>query len=172
MPCDKPAVRVDALALRDLPAALEIQSNAYPAFLVEDERAFRSRIERANSYCLAARQGATLLGYLLAHGWQRRSPPPVGTILTDDGPSDVLFIHDLAVAPAGRGLAIGEKLVARAVERAARYGLRTAELIAVEGAETYWRQLGFVAETVPDALQAKLAGYGQTSRWMTRAIGA
>lgn len=170
MTCDQPAISIHALSTRDLPAALAIQSAIYPAFLIETERAFRSRIERTNGYCLAATRGETLLGYILAHGWARGSPPPVGTLLAPDVPDEVLFIHDLAVAPAGRGLAIGERLVAGAIDRAVQNGLRRAELIAVEGAATYWQRLGFVAERGSDALQATLASYGAEARWMTRAI--
>lgn len=171
MSCDKPAVSIAALSLRDLPAAIKIQSDAYPAALIENESAFLSRMERTASYCLAAKRGEELLGYLLAHGWKRQSPPSIGAILDDEVPNEILFIHDLAVASSGRGLGIGQKLIRRAFELAPQDGLRTAELIAVEGAADYWRQLGFVAETASDELQAKLATYGNFSCWMTRAIG-
>jgi ribosomal protein S18 acetylase RimI-like enzyme len=171
MSCDKPAVSVAPLSLRDLPAALKIQSDAHPAALIENESAFLSRMERATSYCLAAKQGEELLGYLLAHGWKRQSPPSIGATLDDEVPSEILFIHDLAVASSGRGLGIGRKLITRAFELSAQDGLRTAELIAVEGAADYWRQLGFVTETISDELQATLATYGNFSCWMTRAIG-
>jgi ribosomal protein S18 acetylase RimI-like enzyme len=169
---DNSEVRFGRLTALDVPAALEIQSGAYPAFLREDDRAFLSRINLTASYCLAARRGEELLGYLLAHGWVRESPPPVGTVLPDGTHSEILFIHDLAAASSGRGLEIGRRLVARAFELAAQDGLRRAELIAVEGAAAYWRGLGFVEGPVSGELHAKLATYGPLARWMTREIPA
>lgn len=167
---EDPAMTIDALRPQDLPAALDIQREAYPPFLVEEEHAFLSRIELAASYCLAARQGEKLLGYLLAHGWTRESPPALGTPVADGVPSEVLFVHDLAVSSAGRGLELGERLVTRAFALAARNGLRRAELIAIEGAADYWRRLGFVETPLSGELSGKLATYGSTARWMTREI--
>jgi ribosomal protein S18 acetylase RimI-like enzyme len=163
-----PAIRIETLRREDLPAALEIQSAAYPAFLVEDEPAFLSRINLTASYCLAAKRGAELVGYLLAHGWEAESPPPVGAILTGDGPGEVLYIHDLATASSGRGLGVGRSLITRAFELAERDGIARAELIAVEGAADYWRGLGFLEPAISDDLEASIANYGASARWMAR----
>jgi len=170
MTSENPAIAIEAFNPADLPAALRIQSQTYPAFLIEDEAAFRSRLDLATSYCLTAKRGDALLGYCLAHGWRGQSPPPVGTVLENGGPSEVVFIHDLAVASSARGLKIGERLVAHALALAANDGLRTAELIAVEGASDYWRRLGFIAGDVAGELKAKVASYGAAARWMTREI--
>lgn len=167
---DQTAISVTAMTATDLDDALALQSRSYPAFLVEDASAFASRMGLAASFCLAARREGELLGYLLAHGWPRCSPPAVGTVLTDCGPGDVLFIHDLAVASAGRGSGVGRMLIARAFDLAARAGLRRAELIAVEGAADYWRRLGFVAVPVSGTLAAKVATYGPQACWMEREI--
>ncbi|MBB5698165.1 putative N-acetyltransferase YhbS [Sphingomonas yantingensis] len=84
----------------------------------------------------------------------------------------MLFLHDLALAPAARGLRVGERLVAAALEAARRDGLTEAELIAVEGAAGYWQLLGFVEATTTPALSAKVAGYGKAARWMRRPLAA
>ncbi len=154
----------------DLPAALALQSESYPAFLVESAVAFTSRLDVAAPYCLVAMRDGELLGYLLAHGWPRNSPPAVGAVLSADFPSEVIYIHDLSVAAAGRGESIGAQLVARAFELARRDGLEAAELIAVEGAASYWRRLGFVEGGESHMVAAKLVDYGPEARWMTRAI--
>lgn len=167
---ENPSIAIQALGRRDLPAALDIQAQTYPAFLVEEADAFRSRIDLSASYCLAAKHGGDLLGYVLAHGWRSQSPPSVGTVLADGVPGEVLFIHDLAVAPARHGLGVGHRLIARAFELAFQDGLRRAELIAVEGAADYWRRLGFVEEAVSGELRAKVGTYGPLARWMTRQI--
>ncbi|MBB5987946.1 GNAT family N-acetyltransferase [Sphingobium lignivorans] len=171
---ETPAFSIETLRPRDLPSALAIQSESYPAFLIEEAAPFLSRLTLADSYCLAAlREGPreqAILGYLLAHGWRGESPPPVGAVLADGGPREVLFIHDLAVSSSGRGLGVGRSLVMRVFELAARDGIRSAELIAVEGAADYWRALGFVEDAVSPGLAAKVATYGDRARWMTRAI--
>lgn len=167
---EHPAISIEALRRQDLSDALTVQREAYPPFLVEGEAAFLSRINLAASYCFAAKHGEELVGYLLAHGWKRQSPPALGALLADGVPSEVLFIHDLAVSPSSRGLQVGQRLVTHALERAAQDGLRRAELIAVEGAANYWRQFGFVEAAVSGELSDKLETYGSLARWMTRDI--
>ncbi|MBB3859634.1 putative N-acetyltransferase YhbS [Novosphingobium hassiacum] len=163
---------VRPLEKRDLPAALAIQSAAYPSFLVESADAFASRLDVPAQFCLAAVSNGELVAYLLAHGWLRQSPPPIGAILSPAASSEVLFIHDLAVGLNGRGLALGRRLVNRAFELAAKQKLARAELIAVEGAAAYWRSLGFAEVDVAAELKAKVAVYGQNARWMTREFAA
>ena len=154
----------------DLSTALRIQSENYPAFLVENEVAFASRLHIDASYCLAAELNDVVVGYLLAHGWAAQSPPPIGiqpprTVLTE-----VLFIHDLSISVDGRGLGLGRKLVSRACELARADGLKVVELIAVQGADRYWRSLGFSETVTFPSLRTKVAAYGVDARFMTRSI--
>lgn len=163
-------INIRRLEPGDLPAALAIQAACYPAFLREDAAAFASRLTVPASYCLAAERGGRLVGYLLAHGWASGSPPSIGTILDTDAIDDILYIHDLAIAPDATGLALGQRLLDRAFAAAHRNGYRSAELIAVEGAAGYWRRQGFI-EVAPDpSLAAKVAAYGADARWMMRPI--
>ncbi|QNE32537.1 GNAT family N-acetyltransferase [Sphingomonas sp. NBWT7] len=165
------SIDIRPLAATDLGAAVAIQDATYPAFLREPATAFASRLALGASYCFAAHIDGVLAGYLLAHGWQREAPPPIGAALIDDGARDVLFIHDLAVASAGRGTGIGRALVAQGITAAAVDGITAAELIAVEGASAFWAMLGFAQAPTSPALAAKVADYGPHARWMTRAIG-
>ncbi|MGN7999717.1 GNAT family N-acetyltransferase [Sphingomonas sp. 22176] len=155
---------------RHLPEALALQAQAYPAFLVEPEAAFASRLGVAAPFNLAAERDGVLIAYLLAHGWTRESPPPVGAVLDPVTAGDTLYLHDLAVSAAARGTGIGRTLVEAAFRNAAAAGLARAELIAVEGAADYWRGLGFEAGTPPPRLAAKVAHYGPAARWMWRAL--
>lgn len=161
---------IEPLGLQDLAAALNLQQQAYPPFLVEKEAAIISRISLTASYCLVAKHKESLLGYLLAHGWTQQSPPSLGSVLVDNPFIEVLFIHDLAVSSASRGLGVGQKLILRAFELAAQDGLLSAELIAVGGAADYWRRLGFIKGTLPEELSDKLATYGTHACWMARDI--
>lgn len=155
---------------RHLSHALALQSQVYPAFLVEPEPAFASRLAVAAPYNLAAIRGEALVAYLLAHGWPQGAPPPVGAVLDPAMRGDALFLHDLAVSSAARGSGVGRALVDQAIARAASDGLRRAELIAVEGAAAFWAGLGFAPGATSPALAAKVAGYGPSALWMVRSI--
>lgn len=166
------AITVDRLEHGDLDAALAIQAQAYPAFLRESAEAFASRLDLAQSYCLAARRDGALIAYLLAHGWAGEAPPPVDSVIAAEAPCEVLFIHDLAVAAEGRGAAIGSELIARVFALAAADGLTRAELIAVAGAASYWQGLGFREPATSAALAGKVAAYGPEARWMVGGCSA
>lgn len=164
-------LRIDAFTQADLPAALAIQRQVYPSSLIEDEAAFASRLDATPTYSLVARQDGELLGYLLAHGWKRGSPPSLGPLPERERASEVLFLHDLAVSPQRRGLDTGQRLIARAFATARADGLHDAELIAVAGAAEYWRRLGFEEGVLPAGMHRKLDSYGPDASWMTRSFG-
>lgn len=149
----------------DIAEALAIQAQAYPASLQEDAAVFAARLALPQSFCFTARRTGALVGYLLAHGWERANPPAMGTASGPAGPSEVLYIHDLAIAPGARGLRLGEALLARAFDAARASGLGEAELVAVEGAHSFWHRLGFREGQSPE-IAAKLASYGADARWM------
>lgn len=167
---EQPIIR--PLTDKDLESAIEIQAEVFPEFMREDRAAFASRLAMPASFCLVATLREQPIAYILAHGWRRQSPPAIGTVLDPRTPAKVMFIHDLAVSRAGRGSGIGQRLVAQTFVQAAAAGLREAELIAVEGAHTYWRTLGFTEPVVPIALAQKVAEYGEVARWMARVIVA
>lgn len=168
MSCVNSVISIEALVQQDLPAVLLLQRETYPPFLVEEEAVFISRLGLAASYCLAAKRGEELLGYLVAHGWKQQSPPALGGVLMDGAASEVLFIHDLAVSSAIRGQGVGQRLIERAFELAAQDSLGSAELIAVEGAADFWRRLGFVEGSDSAELTEKLRTYGTDACWMAR----
>lgn len=105
MPSTQSAISVRSLEPLDLPAALAIQSQAYPEFLRENRAAFASRLEFPTSYCFAATRHGSVVAYLLAHGWRAESPPPVGVALSSDTTVEVLSVHDLAVSSLERAWA-------------------------------------------------------------------
>jgi ribosomal protein S18 acetylase RimI-like enzyme len=169
MSAKAPSVRIERLTLADLPAALAIQREVYPGELIEGSPAFASRIQLPDSYCLAARIGP-LIGYLLAHGWLADTPPKLNEELVFSDRRDVMYIHDLGVSPSCRDLGVGRALVERALAMAASDGLREAQLIAVQGADRFWRRLDFSEGAASPQVRAKLRGYGDHSIWMTRKI--
>jgi len=171
---DRPVIGGDSAQLHiapmepgDIPEAVAIQAQAYPASLQEEAAVFAARLALSPSFCFTARRAGAMAGYLIAHGWERANPPAIGTLAGSVGASEVLYIHDLAIAPDARGLRMGVQLVARAFDAARASGLCEAELVAVEDAHGFWHRLGF-REGHSAAIAAKLASYGAEARWMRR----
>ncbi|MDF1836029.1 MAG: GNAT family N-acetyltransferase [Alteraurantiacibacter sp. bin_em_oilr2.035] len=162
------AAVIRPMTLDDLNDAQALQRDAYPSFLVEDALAFSSRITHENSYCLVAIYREKLLAYLLAHAWRSNSPPALDEVLGPVAKKEVLFIHDLAVAPTERGSGIGRRLFTQAMQRAVRGGLRRAQLIAVSGAAPYWKRLGFAEIQASSELASRVAKYGRDACIMER----
>ncbi len=122
-------------------------------------------------FSLAASVKGQLVGYMLAHGWQRNAPPSLGTPLEEVGSPKILFIHDMAVATTGQGFEIGRRLVDHAFDMAFYDGLRSAGLVAVEDAAGFWKTMSFLTLYVTPQIAAKLAGYERGDKWMGRTIG-
>ncbi|WP_455284576.1 GNAT family N-acetyltransferase [Cupriavidus necator] len=165
----------------DLPAVLAVQASCYTDVLLESQEALASRLALSPATCWVApdpRQAGALAAYLFSHPWLEASLPPLDGVL-DDGwrgagapESLTWFVHDMAVAPAGRGAGLAPRLYAAALAAARSAGLRRSRLIAVQSAAAWWRRLGYapVAAETASRHAAKLAGYGANAVLMERAL--
>jgi len=163
------AFTVRPMRATDLRAVLAVQAHCYGNALVESAEALASRLTLSPDTCwVAAMPGGTLAGYLFTHAWPEASLPPWNGLLACDWPADAAltwFVHDMAVAPAGRGTGVAAQLYGAARDVAKRAGLRTSRLIAVQSADAYWRRLGY-APIDPHAHARKLATYGDAALLM------
>lgn len=131
----------------DVPAIFLIEHRVYPAALAENQEALGARIMISPQTCAVACVDDVLVGYVLAHPWRDNSSPGLNHTLTElPHPSCVLHLHDLAVLPDRRGLGVAQALVAWVTHAAARGGFPRITLVAVGGAETFWRKMGFSDE--------------------------
>ncbi|MEN7528970.1 GNAT family N-acetyltransferase [Cupriavidus sp. DL-D2] len=148
----------------DLPAVLDIQAQCYGAALVETAAALASRLDLSPSTCwISGLPDGTLAAYLFTHAWPETSLPPWnGALARDwrDSESLTWFVHDMAVAPIGRGAGLAAQLYEAAREVAWNAGLRSSRLVAVQDADGFWRKLGY-APVARHSLGAKLATYGE-----------
>lgn len=162
----------------DLPAVLAVQAQCYGDALLEGADALASRLALSPTTCWVAAlphsidstkstdstesTDSKLAAYLFTHAWPTASLPPWNGLLarawTDD---DALtwFVHDMAVAPVGRGTGLAAQLYATARGAAINIGLTTSRLIAVQSAGAYWRRLGY-APMDAGMYADKLATYG------------
>jgi ribosomal protein S18 acetylase RimI-like enzyme len=157
--------------MADMAAAADLQAVAYTELYHEPEPILASRVSVAAPFCWGAFEGEDLLAYILSHPWPAGSPPEIGIVLPPPPPTDNWFIHDLAIGPQARGLGLGRALVAAAASAAREAGLTRGDLVAVQGAWRFWEKFGYRSpEVVPEALKAKVAGYGADARYMVVAI--
>lgn len=168
-----PGVQIRPMSAADVPGVLAIQAEAYAGADFEPEQpgVYRDRMALAPDLCLVATdQGGALLGYLVSHPWHTGEPPPLDTELgalpTESG---CWYLHDCAVAARAHGQGVAAALYQAAQAIAQARGLRSAALVAVGDAASYWARAGYSVQERPE-LAAKLAGYGRGARYMARAL--
>jgi GNAT superfamily N-acetyltransferase len=133
------------LAVADMPAVLAVQAQCYGDMLLESSDALASRLALSPDTCWAAAlPDGALAAYLFTHPGPKTRRPLDGVLARDWMPDAALtwFVHDMAVAPVGRGMGLAQRLYAAARDAALADGLRSSRLIAVQSAAV-WRRLGY-----------------------------
>jgi hypothetical protein len=162
-------IQVRPLVLPEIPAVWRLQVGAYDSSLHERPETFASYLRLFPAGFLAALDDDDdLVGYGVGHPWLRGSPVPLDVAELELPSSPTCFhVHDIAVKV--KGLEIGRLLLRQLLEVAADERLEVVDLIAVQGAETYWHQFGF-RPSEPET-QAAQAAYGPTAVYMAAPIG-
>jgi hypothetical protein len=154
----RPAVPTDATAIATL-ARAELGDYGEAADL------YAERIDLSPEGCWVRADGDTLIGHCISHPWHRFAPPAMHTLLGSiPARVDCWYLHDVVVAPVGRGTKAVERLLPILASTAAAHGIAILALIAVGGADAYWARQGFVA-TDSDA-----DGFGSDAVYMERAV--
>jgi GNAT superfamily N-acetyltransferase len=122
--------------------------------------------------CFAAGDGGGLVGYAISHPGTLGRPPMLDTLLGALPASpDCLYLHDVALLPAVRGLGLGAALLDRLIEVARGRRLGHLALVAVNRSVPYWTAHGFAQPDVrPAGLAAKLASYGGDAAYLVRPV--
>jgi N-acetylglutamate synthase-like GNAT family acetyltransferase len=84
-----------------------------------------------------------------------------------DAEADCLFLHDIALTEASRGLGLGRSLLESLKAVAARHGFARLGLVSVNNSRAYWLAQGFRILEADAALKAKLASYEADAAYMT-----
>ena len=141
----------------DLPERLEV--------LVEKFRLFPDG-------CSVLSKGGAILGYAISHPWRLYAIPPYDTLLGKLPQSpDCMFIHDVVVLPAVRGLGATGELLQKISDAASDLAISTLALVSVHETYPFWTRHGF---TVMADLRVHetLKSYGPSARYMIRTAGA
>ncbi|MEE2977501.1 MAG: GNAT family N-acetyltransferase [Pseudomonadota bacterium] len=165
-------ITIRPIVADDLAGILAVQQACYGEGFLEPGDALASRWARSPALCLVALRGGEVVGYLLSHAWHAWTPPKLHVPLPVADAADVLwFVHDMAIAPAGRGQRLGEQLYAIALASAHAQGLRESRLVAVQGADAFWRRLDYQSADLDEGALATLRTvYGEKAYLMERAL--
>lgn len=154
----------------DLPtvsAVAAVVHEDYP----EDDAVFAERLALFPTGCRIAMRDGAPVGYALFHPGVVGRPPPLNRLLGQlPAAADCLYIHDVALLPASRGMGLGRGLTDLAAATAREMGLPLLALAATPLAADFWRALGFAEGAGSASAAAALAAYGGGMRYMVRAV--
>ena len=156
----------------DLDAVVRVAAAGFPDHF-EDRGCFENRLDLYPRGCFVlARDGGEAVGYLIAYPWVRAAAPALNNRIAalPEAP-ELIYLHDLALAPDARGGGHAAPIVERLADQARADGWTEMALVAVNGAAPFWERRGFVVIETP-ALAAKLRSYGPDARYMVRRLQA
>ncbi len=110
----------------------------------ESVAAYAERIALSPEGSLVLARGDDILGHFLSHPWRRGAVPEINAMLgaiPDD--ADGWYIHDVVIAPEARGGGFAATALEMIAAAARARGIGVLTLIAVGGADRFWRRLGF-----------------------------
>ncbi len=138
------ATVIRTILASDLPRILHIQTACHPPELLEDANTFLAKLRFAPQCNWLIEVNGITLGYMFCHPWQGDTPPALNRG-EQPWPSsaDRFYLHDLAIHPDGRGHKLSTLLAQHACDWAQQQGFSMAMLVAVGGADIFWRKLGF-----------------------------
>ncbi|RZJ05098.1 MAG: GNAT family N-acetyltransferase [Brevundimonas sp.] len=154
----------------DLDAVVRVAAAGFPDHF-EDRACFENRLALYPRGCfvLASEVGESV-GYLVAYPWLRDSAPALNSLIAAlPEAAELIYLHDLALAPEARGGGHTGPIVERLADQARADGWTEMALVAVNGAAPFWEGRGFVVVETP-ALAAKLRSYGPDARYMVRRL--
>lgn len=145
----------------DIPAVVALQDSCYSDALYESPALLQQRLTSAAGSCwLAENADGRLLAYLFSYPSINGYVTPLASAFAPAAAPQLLYLHDMAVNPAARGLGLASSLLATAKQHALSLGLTKLALVAVQGSVPYWQRHGFsVVNELPDSAISALAGY-------------
>jgi GNAT superfamily N-acetyltransferase len=149
----------------DLDAVVAISDAVHGAF-TEPRAVYAERLDLYPEGCRVFARGGAVAGFLVTHPWHRGAVPKIGALLGAlPAPADVYYLHDIALLPAARGTGAGAAATAFVRDQARLAGCTEIRLVAVNGADSYWRTQGF-----SDAAPGEAGPYGPGSCLMRRPV--
>ena len=151
-----------AMTAADLPEVAAISAAVHGRY-GESAEVYAERLALWPTGCFVWQQRDAIAGLLVAHPWHRATSPELGALLgAIPQDADSFYLHDIALLPETRGQGAGKAATELAIDLARQAGYRDIMLVAVNGAEHFWRIQGF---SIVGA-----GGYGPGTYRMRRAV--
>lgn len=159
-----------AMEPADLDRVMAIADQVHPDY-PEERAVFAERLRLFPDGCLIGLARGETVGYAVMHPGRLGVPPPLDSPLgrLPEAP-DCLYLHDVALLPAARGLGLGLSALERMEALARGRGYGWLALTSTPKARAFWDRAGFVPFEGGPALAAKLASYGGGMTYMTRRV--
>lgn len=154
-------MQVVAMQESDLSSVQEIESMAYAGDLVESFDVLLAKYRLMPELCFVARVDDAVVGYVIAHGWERDTSPGLHKVYEALPDMEVVHIHDMAVNPQFSGRGIARALLAALDAACIEKALPEMTLVAVAGADTFWARMGF-------SVEKPAQGYDEVAVFMRR----
>ncbi len=139
-------MRVRSLDTADLPDIIRIERQSYPPGLRESEAALLSKMALFRAGALGCWDEAGMCGYAFALPWRADALVGVAEVIEAlPAAPDVLYIHDMVVAPDRRRTGVASTLLRELLRLARALDLGRLTLVAVQGSEPFWEKAGFEA---------------------------
>jgi hypothetical protein len=129
----------------DIPAAHAL-SRAVHADYPEREAVLAEKQRLFPAGCFVLDAGRDIAGYAFSHPWIDGAAPSLDTLLgTLPAAPSAYFIHDVTLIADMRRKGHAATVVPLLLDVARTSGLRRAALVAVNGADVFWKRFGFAA---------------------------
>lgn len=148
----------------DWPAILAVQERVYIDVPPEPLNVLQDKVRHSKGTCFVCLAGSRLVGYLLSHPWGEEKPPTLHQTLAPAYCDDYIFLHDLAIDSAQKGMGYGKALLAAFWDSIKAKKVNAVRLVAVQDSEGFWQRQGF---QVKKGLSVA-AGYGDSATLMER----
>ncbi|MBM9888072.1 MULTISPECIES: GNAT family N-acetyltransferase [Deefgea] len=160
------SISIRTQTANDIQAILEIQAACYPADFIESAATLQRKQALAPKCSWLIEIEGQTLGYLFCHPWHGNTPPALGQKLAElPAHADRFYIHDLAILPTARGQQLADRLIQHALEWAKQSQFSQAMLVAVLGADSFWRKHQFTTQAA-----VEFSGYGDKAVCMSRPL--
>ena len=135
---------IEHLSDKHLDAVEAIQAASYSEGSREDIRTLKYHWTLFPELCLVGFHHLRPAGYLIAHPWPLRVPPPINEqTYTVPENANSIFIHDLALLPESRSTGLATRLVETLLTTGLDSGYSFFSLISVQGTRKFWAKFGF-----------------------------
>jgi len=160
------------MASADLPAVLQVQAACYVPDNLENHATFATRLQAVPDLSWVGVMDGQVHAYLVCYRSVLGKVGALSGAFEQAQHPTCLYLHDLAVGPAARGLGLGQALITHALDQARREHLTHAALVSVQDSLPFWQQQGFVRQhdLSPEQQQTLDSYHGGTAHYMTRAL--